>query len=298
MITRLVRRIIGRKPNPEFSLEELVGLFAALKEANIDTETTKRFARRLGKEDGRLKEGYGLLRFDIHGNVERPLRVAEALSALGMHGLFLTMHRHPVNETIYDAPSTWESLKRISELGHEIGLHFDPFYLIRAHGDLYKGVAAAANELTARGFKVETASVHGDTRAHIKAVGMQANDFFAEGYRQTRWNGQAPKDEEFLTGHVKQYSQAKMAEHCGIKFFVEHNFSHMGQLVTGTGVAPAYLTDNRRQLRVNNLPGSDGDGTLLAAPEPLRITPEFAREVATALKTRPFLALIHPQWYA
>jgi hypothetical protein len=296
MIARIVRRIIGRKPAPEFSHDELVGLFAALKEANIETETTKRFARRLGKEDGRIKEGYGLLRFDIHGNVERPLRVAGALSGLGLHGLFLTMHRHPVNETIYDAPSTWEALKRISELGHEVGLHFDPFYLIRAHGDLYKGVGEAANQLTARGFKIQTASVHGDTRAHIKAVGLQANDFFAEGYRQTKWNGQAPKDEEFLVDHVKKYSLAKIAEDCGIKFFVESNFAHMGQLVTET--APAYLSDNRRQLRINNLPGGDGNGTLLAAPEPLRISPEFAREVAMALKTRPFLALIHPQWYA
>jgi hypothetical protein len=296
MITRLVRRIIGRPPAPEFSHDELVGLFAALKEANIETETTKRFARRLGKEDGRLKEGYGLLRFDIHGNIDRPLRVAESLSALGMHGLFLTMHRHPVNEAIYDAPSTWESLTRISELGHEVGLHFDPFYLIRAYGDLYKGVAAAANDLTARGFKIQTASVHGDTRAHIKAVGLQANDFFAEGYRQTKWNGRPPKDEEFLADHVKRYSQAKIAEHCGIKYFVEANFSHMGQLVTPA--APAYLSDNRRQLRVNNLPAADGREALLAAPEPLRISPEFAREVAMALKTRPFLALIHPQWYA
>jgi hypothetical protein len=298
MIATLVRRLIGRKPPPEFRHEELVGLFTAMKDANISTETTKRFAKRLARPNGGpLKGGYGLLRFDIHGNIERPLRVAKELKALEMHGLFLTMHRHPVNDAIYDAPATWDALRQIAEMDHEVGLHFDPFYLIRAHGDLYAGIGAAVAELKERGVKVQTASVHGDTRAHIKACGLQANDFFAEGYRQTKWNGQAPEGETFLAEHVKRYSQAKIAEDHGIRFFVEANFSHMGQLVGED--SPAYLSDNRRQLRVNNLPDEQGNNMLLlAAPEPLRITPEFAREVATALKTRPFLALFHPQWYA
>lgn len=294
MIASLVRRLVGRKPPREFRHRELVGLFVAMKDAGIETETVKRFAKRLGR--GGRRQGYGLLRFDIHGNIERPLRVAEELSALGLHGLFLTMHRHAVNETIYDAPATWNSLKKIADLGHEIGLHFDPFYLIRAHGDLYDGVRAAVAELAQRGFTVQAASVHGDTRTHIKDCGLQANDFFTEGFRATRWNGRPPKGEEFLAEHVKRYSQAKIAEDYGLLYFAEPNFSHMGQLVSEE--APAYLSDNRRELRINNLPSEQGNGGQLAAPEPLRISPEFAHDAAAALKTRPFLALIHPQWYA
>jgi hypothetical protein len=137
--------------------------------------------------------------------------------------------------------------------------------------------------------------VHGDTRTHIKECGLQANDFFSEGFRQTRWNGQPPKGEEFLATHVRQYSQAKIAQDHGIEYFAEPNFSQNGVLVNET--PPAYLSDNRRQLRINNLP-EDAGGPVLAAPEPLRIAPDFARAVALALKTRPFLALIHPQWYA
>jgi hypothetical protein len=296
MIATLVRRLIGRRA-PEFSHQELVGLFSALREAGIETETVKRFSRRLAKpEGGRLKEGYGLLRFDVHGNIERPLRVAEALAALGMHGVFLTMHRHPVNAAIYDESATWDALKKIAELGHEVGLHFDPFYLIRAHGDLYAGLAAALGEFANRGFDIQSTSVHGDTRTHIKACGLQANDFFAEGFRRTRWNGEPPQGEEFLVDHVQRYSQVKIANEHGLRFFVEPNFSHMGQLVSEEG--PAYLSDNRRQLRINNLAPDQVPGGYLAAPEALRISPEFAREAAAVLKTRPFLALIHPQWYA
>lgn len=297
MIATLVRRLMGRKPRPEFSHEDLAGLFLAMKDANITTETVRKFSKRLARPNGgSLKEGYGLLRFDIHGNIDRPLRVAEELSKLEMHGLFLTMHRHPVNDEIYDDPATWTSLKKIAELGHEVGLHFDPFYLIRAHGDLYEGIGVAVGELRKRGLTIEAATVHGDTRTHIKECGLQANDFFAEGFRQSRWNGKPPKGEEFLAEHVKRYSQAKIAEMHGIRYFTEPNFSDMGQLVNAKVLA--YLSDNRRQLRINNLPDDAGSSGLLASPEPLRISPEFAHEVVMALKTRPFLALFHPQWYA
>lgn len=298
MIRSLVRRLVGQKPPPEFSFQELVGLFGALKDAEIETLPVDKFVKRFSRRRGAAprRTGFGVLRFDIHGNIERPLRVARALGDLGLHGLFLTMHRHPVNEAIYDSPTTWMSLKCIADMGHEVGLHFDPFYLIRAHGDLYAGLDAALTEMRQRGFAMDVASVHGDTRAHIKACGLQANDFFSEGFRATRWNGRPPVDEEFLAEHVRRYSQAMIAKDFGLSYFAEPNFTFNGELVSDE--PPAYLSDNRRELRINNLPGDGGFDRVLAAPEPLRISSAFVQEAAEALKTRPFLALIHPQWYA
>lgn len=299
MIRSLVRRLVGQKPQPEFSHRELIGLFAAFKDAEIETLPVQKFAKRMirRRESGKArKQGFGVLRFDIHGNVERSLRVAEALSEYGLHGVFLTMHRHPVNEGIYDSPVSWVSLKRIADLGHEIGLHFDPFYLIRAHGSLYTGLRVALAEMRQRGFEMNVASVHGDTRAHIKACGLQANDFFEEGHRATRWNGEPPKEEEFLAEHVRRYSQAKIANQLGLVHFAEPNFTQNGELICDEPTA--YLSDNRRQLRVNNLTDDGGPERFLMAPEPLRISRAFAQEVAAALRERPFLALFHPQWYA
>jgi len=299
MIANLVRHFVGRKPPQEFSHQELVALFAAMKEANIEAVPVDRFAKLLSRPAimmGNRRRAVGLLRFDIHGNIERPLKVAQDLHALDMHGLFLMMHRHTVNESIYARDATWDSLKMMADMGHEIGLHFDPFYLIRAHGDLYAGIGAAVDELTGRGITIRAASVHGDTRPHIKECGLQANDFFMEEFRTTRWNGRPPKGEEFLAKHVRRYSQTKIANDHGIRYFAEPNFSDSGGLVSEK--MPAYLSDNHRRLRINNLPGGNSNGGFLDAPERFRIPPEFAHEVVAALRTRPFIALFHPQWYA
>src|SRR5262249_42558370 len=124
----------------------------------------------------------------------------------------------------------------------------------------------------------------------------QSNDFFVEDFRSSRWNGNPPKGEEFLVEHVRRYSQVKIAEEYGIHYFAEPNFSHMGQLLDERG--PAYVTDNRRHIRVNNWVDENGQPSLLAAAEPLRISEEFAYQVAEVLRNRLFLALFHPQWYA
>ncbi len=238
------------------------------------------------------KKPFGLLKFDIHNDIERPLQVAQMLSDIGAPGLFLMMPRHSLNEGFYERKRTWEILLKIQSLGHEVGLHADVFDLIATYGDLYKGLNEALKDMRARGLAIRSASVHGDTRRHIKAVKLQGNDFFKEQFRRTKWTGKPPVGQEFYADHVRRYSHRRIAEECGLEYFAEVKFLHDGRRLAEEQML--YLSDNRRALEIRNVPGHDG---ALVCEKPFGITPKFTAEAIAALKLRPFLTLLHPQWY-
>lgn len=235
---------------------------------------------------------FGLVKLDIHGNIRRPLEMAHMLRSVGIPGLFLMMPRHPMNEDYYNSESTWDSLREIRDLGHEIGLHPDLFYLIRTYGDIYTGLEAALDDMRKRGFAIRAATVHGDTRPHIKAQKMQANDFFVEEFRRTKWNGLPPVGEEYLVDHVRKYSHKKIAADFGLEYFSEVHFVHNGEMVTENNML--YLLDNRRTLELRNCPDT---GDNFPCPTLFRVQKKWTREAIDILKQRPFLALFHPQWY-
>jgi hypothetical protein len=237
------------------------------------------------------KKPFGLLKFDIHNDIKRPLEVARLLSGIGAPGLFLMMPRHPLNEAFYDRARTWEILREIVSLGHEVGLHADLFNLISTYGDLYKGLNEVLADMRGRGLTIRAASVHGDTRRHIKAVRLQGNDFFEEEFRRSKWTGNPPKGEEFFAKHVRRYSHAKIAEQCGLEYFAEVKFLHNGRTISDEHML--YMSDNRRALEIRNIPGGDN----LVCDTPFRITAEFTALAIDVLKRRPFLTLLHPQWY-
>src|SRR6185369_3216254 len=107
--------------------------------------------------------------------------MARVLSNASLPGLFLMKHRHDANTSFYDHPETWSILRSIEKMGHEVGLHIDPFDLVQRYGDLLAGVAAAANEFREKGLSVETATLHGDTSSAIRTRALRALDFFADG---------------------------------------------------------------------------------------------------------------------
>ena len=294
-----LRNFARRQLRGEFQLAELVVFLAAVRDAGIETLPIDQFAERFAHYDGRRRRQpdarYGLFKFDLHYNIERALRIGEAMHGLGQHGLFLMMHPNPLNKSIYKKRATWDVLARLRALGHEIGLHLDPFHLIRTYKNLYDGIAAAVADFKKRGFPVRAATLHGHSVAHIKSTRLQANDFFSEGLRRTRWSGQAPKGEEYLVGHMGRYSQVKIARDFGIHYFVETYLAQDGKRVNAK--LPVYLSDNRSTFHINRLPSKRWARGELDSTEAFRLEPEFAREAAAAIATRPFIALLHPQWY-
>jgi hypothetical protein len=280
-----------------FRLDDLKLFLAALRDSGIAFLPVDQFAQRYRRYHGRdtrkpPKKPFGLLKFDIHNDIERPLEMARMLAGIGAPGLFLMMPRHPLNEGFYDRERTWQILREIVSLGHEVGLHADLFHLISTHGDLYKGLNESLKDLRERGLAIRAASVHGDTRRHIKAVKLQGNDFFEEEFRRTKWTGDPPKGEEFFAQHVRRYSHLRIAEECGLEYFAEVKFLREGRPISDDQML--YLSDNRRALEIRNIPGQDEN---LVCDRNFAITPEFTALAIAALRQRPFLTLLHPQWY-
>ncbi|MGA9794664.1 MAG: hypothetical protein WBQ17_03920 [Rhizomicrobium sp.] len=280
-----------------FRRDELKQFLLALTQSGIAFLPVDQFAQRYRRHDERRgrkppKKAVGLLKFDIHNDIVRPLEMARMLAAIGAPGLFLMMPRHPLNESFYDRERTWNILREIVSLGHEVGLHADLFHLISTYGDLYKGLNESLKDMRGRGLAIRAASVHGDTRRHIKAVKLQGNDFFEEEFRRTKWTGTPPKGEEFYAQHVRRYSHVRIAEECGLEYFAEVKFLHDGRPLSDEPML--YLSDNRRKLEIRNIPGRDDN---LVCDANFAITPEFTAQAAAALRLRPFLALLHPQWY-
>ena len=269
-----------------FAQTHLSRLLAQLKDSRTDFLPVDEFATRLKGSPG----PFGLVKLDIHRAIRRTPEVGALLQQRGVRGLFLMMHRHPLTDDYYDAPLTWRILRELTEMGHEVGLHLDPFDLIRKHGDLNTGVAAALADLRGRGLTIRAATLHGDTSAHIRARNLFAHDFFREMQFRSTWDRQPPVGEPVFVDHAGRYSLAEMARDHGLRYFAEANFTADGEVLTSQPLA--YLSDNRRTMALLNVP----DYGEINDTVPFRISDEFASRAADALRTQPFLALFHPQW--
>ena len=289
----LRRRSEGGDANPfarsaradRFPQADLSSLIARLKDNSISFLPIDRFADRLRGAPG----GFGLLKLDIHRGIHRVQEVGRLLKSQDVHGLFLMMHRHALNADYYDAPVTWEILRELSANGHEVGLHLDPFHMIREYGDLNKGVEVALADMRGRGLNIRAATLHGDTAVHLRARKLFAHDFFAEMKFRSTWDGEPPSSEPVFAEHVGRYSFKSLAQDHGLHWFAEANFVADGEVLSSQPLA--YLSDNRKTVALLNTPGGD-----ISDDVPFRISSAFADKAASALKTQPFLALFHPQW--
>jgi hypothetical protein len=174
-------------------------------------------------------------------------------------------------------------------MGHEIGLHLDPFHMVREYGDLYKGTEDALADMRGRGLAIRAATLHGDTAVHLRARKLFAHDFFAEMKFRSTWDGEPPSSEPMFAEHVGRYSFKTLAGQYGLRWFAEANFVADGEVLTSQPLA--YLSDNRRTIALLNTPGGEINDDV-----PFRISSTFADKAAEALKAQPFLALFHPQW--
>jgi hypothetical protein len=285
------KRGFARSDRPNrYPLRQLQPLIKELRAAGVDFVPVDAFADRIvsPSDDSPIAH----LKLDLHRQIHRPLEVARVLTEERVPALVLMMPRHPFNEAFFDAPHTWNILSAIRDGGHEIGLHLDVFHLIRAFGDLYKGVEAAVGDFRRHGFNVRAATLHGDTRKHVVERRLVREDFFEEDAARSVWDGKPPEGEARLVDHVRRYSYRTLAEKYGIRYLAEEWFRKDGAL---TGDVPlTYMTDNNRALEVRNL---RSEPTRLVASEQFRIEPDFARALAGRLRAQQFLALFHPQWF-
>jgi hypothetical protein len=267
---------------PQADLSKLVSTLGASGTAFLPVD---QFAERLKGTPG----AFGLVKLDIHHSIRRALEVGRLLKQQNVHGLYLMMHRHALSADYYDAPYTWEVLSELASMGHEIGLHLDPFHMIREYGDLYKGTAEALADMRGRGLAIRAATLHGDTAVHLRARKLFAFDFFEEMKFRSTWDGEPPSSEPVFAEHVGRYSFKTLAEQHGLRWFAEANFVADGEVLSSQPLA--YLTDNRKTMALLNTAYGEISDTA-----PFRVSEEFPPRAAETLKAQPFLALFHPQW--
>jgi hypothetical protein len=287
------KRTFSRSARPDrFPMADFATFVRRLRMAEIRVLRTAQFAERFANfaPEAAPAEGYGVLKFDIHRGIKRAEQMAQLLSNASLPGLFLMMHRHDANASFYEHPETWSILRSLEKMGHEVGLHIDPFDLLRRHGDLLTGVTAAANEFRERGLSIETATLHGDTSAAIRTRKLRAMDFFEDGRHLSTWDGIPPAGDEQLAEHLGRYSLRDLQARSGIRYLAETTFGNAGSMIRP--IVPLYISDNTRFLRT-----SGGRGQRVRSDRPFRISYVLARRIAVQMKRRPFLALFHPQWF-
>lgn len=288
-------RAFGRTARvDQFPKHDFEMFLRALKEKEIKLLSARKFARRYTQWWAKPREAalFGHAKFDIHANMRRPLEIARIMSTVGYPGLFLMMQKHPLNQAFFDSDETWDTLRRMRDLGHEIGLHADVFHFIRVYGDLYTGLEAALGEMQKRGFTVRSMSLHGDSIAHIKSQRLHATDFFDPSFRRSKWNGKQPVGEEYLAEHVGRYSRAKIWDDFGVEFFSENVFTRRGLRIARRSLLA--VSDNSRSMNVSR---ASRALKRYSGPAQFRIDRAWAREAAALLSRRPFVMLTHPQWY-
>jgi len=297
--TQILRKLAGAE---QFEQGEFAQLAAGVQEAGIKLLPIDEFCARYGEyyqipltEGRRSDAGFGHFKFDIHGDIVRPVEMARILSRARARGLFLIMHRHALNDAWHGSQEMWDALREIRDLGHEVGLHADPFHLITTHQDLYDGLEAALEDFRRHGFAMRTMTLHGDTRPHIKARKLQANDFFADEFRLSKWDGVPPEGQEMLAEHVHRYKHKKLFRKLGIEYVADVHLVEHGELIVRGSMM--YLSDNHRRIRIGNIEPKLVRGGIVEAPDLFSIQPDFIASAARVLIQRPFLALFHPQWY-
>jgi hypothetical protein len=139
------------------------------------------------------------IKHDIHHDLENTLRVAAAEHEIGVRSTFFMMHENPINRKYFHAPATWETLHRIEEMGHLIGLHVDGFLLIEQFGDLARGIAEARKSFADHGIRFSIGNTHGNS-GYQKKYDFEPMNFYEEVKRPTQCR------EKLFMDHYGKYS--------------------------------------------------------------------------------------------
>jgi hypothetical protein len=89
--------------------------------------------------------------------------LAELEAEMGIQAIYFMMHKHELNEIFFDSPKMWDSLKKIQDYGHTIGLHLDLFDLASQNGSAIQGIQKYTQLFHDNGFDIKFVNRHGNT---------------------------------------------------------------------------------------------------------------------------------------
>jgi len=298
-----------------------------------DAEAAGTTFARLSEIDGFVEAGRPafILKHDVHG-VPLPalLEFAEAERSMGIPGTYFFMAPdHPLTRPAYDFAAQAEAMRAVVAMGHEVGAHLDPYFLMSHCGqslaDVMKDVLA---RFAGAGVPARFGNMHGNSRHKMPdRDGFGTSfDLFDEIGRQPDHPALAAVPEE--TAELIRTSRVRLRD-LGFTHWADMPLwsSAYGFIVTN------FVTDNRLardgtveilvhpetrghyKLADRQPPGSRtpattralvpcpaaGDAGAATDPEPGSVVIAFGDEEFErrfrALHSHPVLFLIHPEHY-
>ena len=126
-----------------------------------------------------------MLKHDVHGvDPDDLVKFARREASLGIRATFLFMPPgHPVTVSSYDLDTQCTMMREILAIGHEVGLHLDPYHLVQDEPDLLEdSLRSVLNRFAERGIEMTVGTTHGNTQDPNRDIdGYEtAMDFFSE----------------------------------------------------------------------------------------------------------------------
>lgn len=189
------------------------------------------------------RRGGIFLKHDVHDlDLDRLVVFAEREARLGIHGTYFFMTpNHPRTAKSYDFTSQARAMLAIQQLGHELGLHLDPYYQIHKLGaPLAEIVRKLCATFAAHGITILIGNMHGNSahkRPDFDGYGTSF-DLFDEIARQPDYPVLARLPVE--TADLVRANRTRLAE---------YGFMHWGDMPIWSAalgfVVTNFLTDNR-----------------------------------------------------
>ena len=217
-----------RRQAPAFSTASTIEWLTALRSAGLEFLLPEAyFARLKSRAPGQpAVNPAALLKHDIHHDFRRVVRMAEREAEAGISAVYFMMDHHELNAGFWGLDYTWRELRRIQDMGHQIGLHVDTFELILRYGDLMTGLKVFKQVFEDQGLSIIAANAHGNTKLG-KRTGLRPMDFFSGLSRA------APPQPTELEQHVRRYTLGEVGK-AGIHYWLDAAFMKMGPRFSAT----------------------------------------------------------------
>lgn len=302
--------------------EILFNLFSLAKDNGVDFAKISQVDELIAQHKSAL-----FLKHDIHGlNLDKLVDFAKREKDMGILGTYYFMPSgHPVTIKHYDFEAQIDAMKEIKAMGHELGLHIDPYFQIfQKEKPLSLVMRDILDEFLKAGIELKYANMHGNSRhKHMDNNGYGTSfDLFAEVGRQQDYPtlGDVPKESAELIranrinladfGITHWGDMPICSEKNGFiitNFMTDNRLGKMGTLellirekTSGSYcLAPAQPPGSRnidkdyKSIEISSFKG-------IAKPfhEHIIFDGDAPKKISSLLKTgTPLLFLVHPEFY-
>ncbi|MFI5013595.1 MAG: hypothetical protein ACHQAY_14740 [Hyphomicrobiales bacterium] len=259
---------------PHFSIEDYLLLLEALRSRGVRFETLHAPDQATART-----ERLHFIKHDMHHDLENTLLMAKAEHEIGVHSTFFMMHENPINRKYFHAPSTWDGLRRIQDMGHLIGLHVDGFLLIEQYGDLARGIDAARKTFAEQGISFKIGNTHGNS-SYQKKYDFEPMNFYKEVRRPSN------STEKRFMDHYGRYS------------FHDLGFDVWADTAIWTPAGGEWLLDYFVSDNASNLAaGESAESSWFIDGAKWDLSEEVRRQLADYVSRGCCIYLIHPQFF-